>query len=318
MEPVARWNYKLSLELKIRNAFGTAFQDFFSTVMERLHGNDFVRVRPFGSLGDKGCDGYLSSNGQVFQCYGKLEDAPTNVTTIVNKLGDDYRLAVLHLKEIMKEWHFAHNLVNGLPIEAVLEIERMKTAFSDHRFGVIGPAGLEERVFRLNERHLFEVLGPAATAEDTRNLRMGDVRDLVEALMTSIDSGPVANIDVRPVPRDKLDFNKLPQHWCGLVAAASQNAPYVKQYFEQHPEPEIGERLAKAFSQRYTALKQEHLSPGAIMDRLYEQITGIGSVSAHRQVAAQALLGYLFDSCDIFEDQAPGVVRDPALKASLP
>jgi hypothetical protein len=183
----------------------------------------------------------------------------------------------------------------------------MKIAFPQHRFGVIGPAGLEERVFRLSEHHLFELLGPAATTEDTRNLRMDDVRDLVDALMASIDSGSVANADVRPVPRDKLDFNKLPQHWYGLIAAASQNAPYVKQYFEQHPEPETGERLAKVFSQRYTALKQESLSPGAIIDRLYEQITGIGSVSAQRQVAAQALLGYLFESSDIFEDQASEV-----------
>jgi hypothetical protein len=38
------------------------------------------------------------------------------------------------------------------------------------------------------------------------------------------------------------------------------------------------------------------------MDALYEQITGVGSVSVQRQVAAQALLAYLFDACDIFED----------------
>jgi hypothetical protein len=307
MQPLERWNYKLSLELKIRNAYGMAFQDFFSVVMEKLHGDDFVRVRSFGSLGDKGCDGYLSSSGQVFQCYGKLEDAPTNTATIVKKLGDDYGLAARHLATILKEWHFAHNLVNGLPTEAVLEIERLKGTFPQHRFGVIGPAGLEERVFRLSEQHLLELLGPAATAEDTRDLRMDEVRSLVDALMMSINTGPVSSTDILTVPHDKLDLNKLPQHWCGLIAAASQNAPYVKQYFEQHPEPETGEALAKVFSERYVALRQERLPPGAIMDRLYEQITGMGSVSAQRQVAAQALLGYLFDSCDIFEDHGSKV-----------
>jgi len=51
--------------------------------MEKLHGDDFVRIRPLGSLGDKGCDGYLRSNGQVFQCYGKLEDAPVRAAGIV-------------------------------------------------------------------------------------------------------------------------------------------------------------------------------------------------------------------------------------------
>jgi hypothetical protein len=302
MEPHQRWQYKLSLDLKIRNAYGTAFQDFFSTVMEKLHGDDFVRVRPWGSLGDKGCDGYLSSNGQVFQCYGKLEDAPVNSASIVEKLGDDYSLAARNLTAIMKEWHFAHNLVNGLPTDAVLKIQEMRTTFPDHQFGVVGPAGLEERVFKLSEHHLLELLGPVATAEDSRNLRMDEVRDLVDAVMNSIDAGVTAVGEIRPVPRDKLVFNNLPLHWSGLIAAASQNAPHVKQYFDRHPKPETGEMLAKVFAERYTALKQESVPPGVIMDQLYEQVTGMGSVSAQRQVAAQALLAYLFDACEIFED----------------
>jgi hypothetical protein len=270
--------------------------------MERLHGADFVRVRPFGSLGDKGCDGYLRSNGQVFQCYGKLEDAPVRSGEIVKKLNEDYGLAARHLTAIMKEWHFAHNLVNGLPIDAVLKIEAMKAVFLQHQFGTVGPAGLEDRVLMLSENHLFDLLGPAATAEDSRNLRMDEVRDLVDAVMTSIDTGTSALGEIQPVPRDKLVFNQLPQHWFGLIAAASQNSPHVKQYFDRHPKPESGENLAKTFAERYVALKQEQLLPGQIMDRLYEQITGMGSVSAQRQVAAQALLAYLFDACDIFED----------------
>ena len=199
MHPLQRWQYKLSFDAKIRNAYGAAFQDFFSTVMEKLHGDDFVRVRPFGSLGDKGCDGYVSSKGQVFQCYGKLEDAPVNAAGIVKKLGDDYGLAASHLTAIMKEWHFAHNLVNGLPTEAVLKIEGMKTAFPQHGFGTIGPAGLEQRVFLLNDAQLFDLLGPAATAEDGRNLRMDEVRALVDSLMTSIDAGPVVSGPFRAI-----------------------------------------------------------------------------------------------------------------------
>jgi len=157
-------------------------------------------------------------------------------------------------------------------------------------------------VFRLSEDCLFGLLGPVATAEDSRNLRMDEVRDLVDALMRSIDAGPGTVGEIKPVPREKLVFNALPHHWCGLIAAASQNAPYLRQYFDQHPKPETGEDIAKAFAERYTSLKQENLLPGPIMDRLYEHITGVGSVSAQRQVAAQAILAYLFDACDIFED----------------
>jgi hypothetical protein len=67
-----RYWWRIVLELKLRKSIGDAFQEFFSAMMAKLHSDDFVRVRPFGSLGDKGCDGYLQSCGQVFQCYGAL------------------------------------------------------------------------------------------------------------------------------------------------------------------------------------------------------------------------------------------------------
>ena len=51
--------WKISLRLKLRQSSGDQFQQFFSLLMEQLHGSDFVRIRPFGQLGDKGCDGYL-------------------------------------------------------------------------------------------------------------------------------------------------------------------------------------------------------------------------------------------------------------------
>lgn len=45
------YQYKIALRLKLRQTSGEAFQDFFSTVMGKLHGDDFVRVRPFGQKG---------------------------------------------------------------------------------------------------------------------------------------------------------------------------------------------------------------------------------------------------------------------------
>ncbi|MGO9985963.1 MAG: hypothetical protein ACLPIX_17350, partial [Rhodomicrobium sp.] len=75
MTPEQLWQWRLSLEVKLRRLHGDSLQDFFSTVMERVHGSDFIRVRPFGKLGDKGCDGYVSSSGRMYQCYGKIGDA---------------------------------------------------------------------------------------------------------------------------------------------------------------------------------------------------------------------------------------------------
>jgi hypothetical protein len=114
-----RYWWRIALELKLRKCSGDAFQNFFSDVMGKVHGSDFVRLRPFGRLGDKGCDGYLQSNGQVFQCYGALNGSFGRVTYLISKMGEDFSKALTAIPSIMKEWHMAHNLVDGLPIEAI-------------------------------------------------------------------------------------------------------------------------------------------------------------------------------------------------------
>jgi hypothetical protein len=114
-----RYWWRIALELKLRKCNSDAFQDFFSDVMGKLHGTDFVRVRAFGRLGDKGCDGYLQSCGQVFQCYGALNGVLGAVSYLIRKMGDDFAKALGAIPEIMKEWHMVHNLVEGLPIESI-------------------------------------------------------------------------------------------------------------------------------------------------------------------------------------------------------
>lgn len=304
-----RWQYKLSFKVKLMQSYGTEFQDFFSTVMEKAHGADFVRVRAFGSLGDKGCDGYLQSCGRVYQCYGKMADASVKVATLVNKINDDFALATGHLQTVMKEWHFGHNLLNGFPIEGVQAIEALKAANKQHTIGLVGPAKLEEFALALTPDNLLELFGPAATADDSRNLQMAEVGALLESVISSIGTGPADGEEVKPVPVDKLKFNKLPEHWCGLVRAGIQNAPYVAGYIGQYHDPEIGSKIAVAFNERYRTLRLEGLDPGAIMDCLYEAVTGIGSVTAQRQVAAHALLAHLFESCDIFEREPTQVAQ---------
>ena len=115
--------WRIALELKLRKCSGTAFQDFFADVMAKCHGSDYVRVRPFGSLGDKGCDGYLQSSGQVFACYGALNGTLGRVSFLIAKMEEDFGKALAAIPSIMKEWHMAHNMVDGLPVDAVEKLE---------------------------------------------------------------------------------------------------------------------------------------------------------------------------------------------------
>lgn len=302
MTPEQRYWWRIALELKLRKSSGDAFQDFFSTVMAKAHGADFVRLRAFGSLGDKGCDGYLKSLGHVYQCYGALNGDSGKVAHLTGKMAEDFAKALAGVSAIMKEWHMVHNLVDGLPIEAVLKLKKLEAANTALGFGFIGMEGFENLLFGLELSKIEDLLGVVANNQDAQNMQAAELRDLVANVARAADEAPFDVTAIRPVPPDKLDFNKLPSHWRSLIANGWQNAHLVRQYLVRHHDPLIGERIAHALRVRYQYLKAQNLSPSAIMASLYEMVTGTGSVAPARQVAAQALLAFLFESCDIFED----------------
>ena len=303
-----RYYWRIALELRLRKANSDAFQDFFSTVMGLLHGDDFVRVRPYGALGDKGCDGYLQSGGQLFQCYGALAGELKQVATLTTKMTDDFAKALKNLAAIMKEWYMVHNIADGLPVEAITTMDALRKGNPKVTFGFIGVEGFSERVFRLHPFQIEYLLGPAASDADATTLDTSALRDLIQHLRSEADAIDFDPQDLRPVPLHKLNYNNLPNHWKQLIAGGWRNAHLVGQYFDRHPDPLTGERIAKLFRDRYDYLKTQRLSPGDIMALLYELVTGIGNVPPQKQVAAQSLLAFLFENCDIFE-------RKPTLAA---
>ena len=304
MTPEQLYWWRIALDLKLRKCSGEEFQDFFSKVMEKAHGSDFVRVRPFGKLGDKGCDGYLQSTGKVFACYGALSGDGGKVAYLVGKMGDDYAKAAKEFGGVMKAWAMVHNLVDGLPVEAVLKLEAIQAINTKCPCHFIGMEGFEELVFSLDEVQIEALLGMVATARDAQNFQTQELSDLIAAVITAADETSIDVSTIRPVPVNKLDFNQLPSHWRSMIAGGWQNAHFVQEYLDRHPEPMTGERIAQKFRERYEYLKSQALQPGTIMSNLYEGVTGFGVVTPERQVAAQALLAHLFESCDIFETPA--------------
>lgn len=304
-----RYWWKVGLELKLRKSHGDAFQDFFSVVMAKAYGSDFVRVRAFGQLGDKGCDVYLQSSGRVFQCYGALNAEQDKVAYLVGKMKTDHAKASKELDSLMKEWDMVHNLVDGLPIEAVQALDALKKDNPKQRFAFFGLESFDEIIFSLDEQKIEDLLGIAATALDGLGLQTAELRDLVNGVALALDETAGTTASIQPVPTDKLVFNKLPNHWVMLIEFGWSNAHLVADYLSKRTEPLFAEQLAEQFRNRYAYLKSQALPPSAIMSSLYEMVVGSGSVTPARQVAAQALLAFLFESCDIFEDHPSKVIQ---------
>lgn len=268
--------------------------------MGHLHGSDYVRVRAYGRLGDKGCDGYLQSNGQLFQCYGALNGETNKVATLTKKIKDDFTTAKTKLGSIMKEWHMVLNLIDGAPVEAIETLEALKAANPGIKIGLIGKEGFEERVFELSGERIASLLGPSATPVEAKALDVSVLRKLVDDLALSA-TPPLNSVDLNLVPVGKLNHNGLPAHWQMFVRSGWANAPIVASYFDRHPDPLKGNQVGTLLTQKYQSLKAQNLTPGTIMTALLELVTGHGPVLPQNQVVAQALLTHFFESCDIFE-----------------
>jgi hypothetical protein len=107
-------------ELRFLRVRGLAFQDFVADVMENAYPGDFRRIRPHGNAGDLKCDGYLESEGTVFQVYGPEEIR--SVSRLLRKIDEDFSGARVSWAGRMKRWIFVHNSRQGLPAQAIQKL----------------------------------------------------------------------------------------------------------------------------------------------------------------------------------------------------
>jgi hypothetical protein len=303
MDSIKEYWWRVGLELRLRQHSGDAFQDLFGRIMQARHGDDYVRVRPFGQRGDKGCDGYLASCGRVYQCYGAVNGEGGKVAYLVGKMEEDFAKAHDALIDIMKEWRMVHNLVDGLPVEAVQALNAIQASHPSIPCGFVGLESIGTILFDLDEPNIEALIGPAATFADEQNFQAAELKGLVSAILQAVDDAPVPSLaEIKEVSAAKLAHNALPQHWAQFISAGWQNAHHVSAYFARHPDPLTGERVAQRFRERYAYLRAQGLKAPPIMAALYEMIVGKGIVPVERMIAAQALLAHLFESCDILED----------------
>ena len=294
-----------TLELKLRRLQGEGFQNFFASLMEAAYPDDYSRTGSSGRLGDKGCDGYLHSDCTVFACYGARGGETRNIRGLVNKIEDDFAKARDKLQLPMKNWRFAHNVFDDFPVSVLEKLEELKAANPEVDISRWGLPKFKEIAGGLpaNVRRLL--IGPVAQNEDYRNLQFTEVRDAIDAIVLSIESKPRSletPESILPVPENKLQFNNLSNAVQNKVKFGRINAFAVGNYLLGRPDLNDGDRVARAFRQKYEDLKGQDISPNSIFQELYVFAAGPGEVSIKRQVAVDSILSYLFDRCDIFED----------------
>jgi len=292
MDEVERAFRELQFEIAYLQKKGTEFQDWFATIMEKRYPGDFIRVRPWGNVGDRKNDGYVRSERWLFQVYAPNEMSAKDA---ISKIDEDFKGALPYWKQYFDTWIFMHNSRIGLGPDVTAKL----LEFDGAKPPAVVPWGFEELrrvVFELAPAELASLFGPGPGRVDMVNLGLESLSPVLDQI-AAMEPNP--DPDLRPPPADKIDRNMLSEHVEILLKAGMSRADLVKKYFRVQP----GKRdeIAESFRRRYDEVHRDGLSPDEIFADLQRHATGDGVPPPPRQSAALAVLAYFFEECDIFE-----------------
>ncbi len=294
--------YELKFSYAFRTKVGNDFQDFFSSIMERGHPEDFQKVKPYGNTGDKKCDGYHQSVKRVYQVYApeKMQSAET-----ISKIEEDFTGAVKHWSKDMTSWIFVHNQWRGVPPDV---LKKLLDINGENGIQVVGwcEAELHDEFFRLSLEDQAWILGPTPTAQSFARIQMKDVVDVANAI-AQLEAPPPS--EVREVPAGKLKANLLSASVQNLLTMGSRKSRLLKKLFDEWHDPQLGDRIAKAFRSKYENLRSDNVVADEAFFELWKFAGGGLQKSINHEAAVLAVLAFLFEECEIFEAPPPGTLN---------
>jgi hypothetical protein len=298
MDRIQQLNYENDFRIAFLESKRDGFQGLFEKLMSKAHPNDFMACRPWGNVGDRKNDGYLPSARILFQSYAPNE---LSATEAIKKINEDFEGAKEHWEKYFDEWTFVHNAPDGRLGPHI--IEALAKLGQDSRKIKVGHRGYEEMLakFRQLSLHLGSV----------PRLRWKRTSIWATAMLTHISITPKPTTsEVKDVSRGKIEANLLSQAVADFLKIGMQKSPLVTQFFNNWKNPSYGEQIALAFKNEYVTLREAapRLHPDEIFGRLETWAGGMANTTPTHKAAVLAVMAYLFDKCEIFEDaQAVGV-----------
>lgn len=292
----------LSYEKDFRIAFleskGNAFQHLFEKIMSKVHRDDFITCRPWGKSGDKKNDGYLPSEKTIFQIYAPNE---LSANEAIKKIREDFDGAKKHWSVYFDKWIFVHNSQNGLGPQVIKVLQELQQENTNIKIGHWGYEEILEKFRQLNLQDLRSWFGPPLTMEANVNIGYEDLN----AVLKHIDIVPATMAsEINEVSKRKIEANLLSQAVADFLKIGMQKSPLVAQFFNDWRDPTYGEQVAQAFKNKYLSLRNERprIHPDEIFARIEVWAGGTTNITPRHKAAVLAVMAYLFDKCEIFED----------------
>jgi len=289
------------LVLRYGDAEGEVFQDLFADLMERAE-NTFVRNAPWGDVGDLSCDGYLGAERRLFACYAprKLGVGKTNA-----KLTADFAGAREHWHEHMDVFTLVYN-----DVELPAPVTENAVKLQDTHGVPIETWSLNRLaafVERLDEPHLRALFGDPPSAIPLHGIGSAQVRQVLSQITAHLSlTTPVGAVDMSQPPPEKLTSNGFSVGVQEEIRSCLFRTDLVREVLGTLPLPGEETRVAAWIKQQYSDLRSEgRLTPDDIYETICTRVAGHGGgMSGTPRRAAQVVVAYFFEVCEIFEGTA--------------
>lgn len=296
MDQYSRAFYELKFSNRFMRLKAMAFQDFFADLMEKAYpAGDFIRVRPWGAQGDRKNDGYVRSRRMLFQVYAPYE---LGERATINKINEDFAGALPYWEKHFDTWVFVHNAMDGLPPSVATRLLELDGETTGIAVSWWGHEELRQEVFKLREEDIAALLGPAPSLRDFAQMGFAKLKPILDAIARR--EAPL-DAEIGPVPRDKVEINRLSANVELLIQLGRRRSNVVRDFLAAYPDPQYGDEVVQAFRLKYEEVKNAGLTPDQIFQEV--QIFAGGNLAGNpgHQAAVLTVVAYLFDQCDIFE-----------------
>jgi len=300
MDHTARAAVKFLLKAKLAEVYGNAFQDFFHDLM-CLRYNDFLDIRTAGRLGDMSSDGLALVGRKLYSCYGPETVDPGNA---IGKIRDDLLKAQKKRAGQFDTFVFVHSDRRGMHPVVSAELARLSALHPDVKFENFGYRKLRDEACKLEQAEVEDLLGQPLPVQEVRyRVELEEIAPLLAHLRRSTQTQrPDEHIST--VSQEKLTFNAFGDDTQDELRRAIIRSNVIDEYYSDGYRVTERDEVAAAFRAEFDRIRV--LVPDAHPDELLYQMELflLGNLSSRipERRAALVVLGYFFESCDLFDD----------------
>jgi hypothetical protein len=297
-----RYIARLIFQNRIYSCDGSAFEVFFTQVMQR-HNPNFRQVKPQGQYGDRKNDGFDNTTGTYYQVYAP-EDIKTKEKETIDKLATDFTGLYSYWQSITPIRFFfyvVNDKYKGAYASLYTELQNIRNQYTDVTVNPFLSKDLEDIFLGLGDTAIMDIIGIIPAPDDIA-VEYGVMKDVVEYLL-KVETNPQQEIiPLNPDFERKITFNSLSDNVAPYLNSHRINEFAINDFFELNSDfakNELRNVFNGLYNEALNIIPDSEDKNDKVFFYIYEKSYLKHNVAI--DAAIFTLMAYYFEYCDIFE-----------------